>query len=211
MSGLPGKLHAQSARISRWFAWGGGALILASAVLITLDVLARNLYESTFFESFELSGYAFAIATAFGLAYAFFTRAHIRIEVLYNLVPARARAWLDVFSVLCLALIALTLVYWCAQTVMQNGASGARSNSTLGLRIVFPQAIWLFGLAWFALAVTVAALVAVVRLARGRLQAIAADLGIGSLEEAINASVDAPAGSTGPAGPAAPSGARRGG
>ncbi len=35
----------------------------------------RNLIQVTYFESFELSGYAFAIATSFGPAYAFFSRA----------------------------------------------------------------------------------------------------------------------------------------
>ena len=100
MSGFADTLREGSSRVSRWFAWGGGALILGSATLITLDVIFRNLVKSTYFESFELSGYAFAISTSFGLAYAFFSKAHIRIEVLYNFLPKKARAWFDVVSVL---------------------------------------------------------------------------------------------------------------
>ena len=187
-------LREQSARISRWFAWGGGALILVSAGLITLDVTFRNLIKVTYFESFELSGYAFAIATSFGLAYAFFSRAHIRIEVVYNLLPKKARAWLDVASVLILAVIAVTLAYWCAQTVLQNGAAGARSNSSLGLRMVIPQSVWLLGLVWFAFVVTSSALVALARALRGRTDAIVAELGVSSLEDEIAASVEAPPG-----------------
>jgi TRAP-type C4-dicarboxylate transport system permease small subunit len=192
MSGFADTLRAGSVRISRWFAWGGGALILASAALITLDVVFRNLTKSTFFESFELSGYAFAISTSFGLAFAFFSKAHIRIEVLYNLLPRKARAWLDVASVLVLAVIALVLAYWCAQAMLQNVSSGARSNSTLGLRIAIPQAIWLAGLAWFAFVVTTTGLVALARAASGRTDKVTAELGVSTLDEEISASVDAP-------------------
>ena len=192
MSGFADTLRAGSVRISRWFAWGGGALILASAALITLDVIFRNLTKSTFFESFELSGYAFAISTSFGLAFAFFSKAHIRIEVLYNLAPRKARAWLDVASVLVLAVIALVLAYWCTQAMLQNASSGARSNSTLGLRIAIPQAIWLAGLAWFAFVVTTTGLVALVRAATGRTDKVTAELGVSTLDEEISASMDGP-------------------
>ena len=192
MNDFPEQLRNGSARISRWFAWGGGAMILGSAMLITLDVIFRNLVKSTYFESFELSGYAFAISTSFGLAYAFFSKAHIRIEVVYNLFPKKARAWLDVLSVLTLAVIALTLTYWCADTVLQNGANGSRSNSTLGLLLVIPQSIWLMGLAWFAFVVSAMAIVALVRALFGRIDAIAAELGVSTLDEEIAASMDAP-------------------
>ncbi|MFN0159822.1 MAG: TRAP transporter small permease subunit [Burkholderiales bacterium] len=175
-------------RVSRWFAWGGGALILASAVLITLDVIFRNLFKSTRFESFELSGYAFAISTAFGFAFAFFSKAHIRIEVAYNFLPRPLRALLDVLSVAVLAGIAGTLLYWCAQVVLQNAASGAKTNSTLGLAIAVPQSIWLLGLAWFALSVAVVALLSAWRLLRGDVEAITRDLGVSTLDEEIAAS-----------------------
>ena len=193
MTSAADNLRAGCARISRWFAWGGGALILGSAVLITLDVMFRNLTRSTFFESFELSGYAFAISTSFGLAFAFFSKAHIRIEVVYNYLPRTARAWLDVLSVLTLAAIAVTLAYWCTQALLQNVASGARSNSSLGLPIAIPQAIWVLGLAWFAFVVTATGGVALARALRGRIDAITAELGVSTLDEEIAASVDAPA------------------
>ncbi len=192
MNNFPDQLRNGSARVSRWFAWGGGAMILGSAVLITLDVIFRNLVKSTYFESFELSGYAFAISTSFGLAYAFFSKAHIRIEVVYNLFPKKARAWVDVLSVLTLAAIALILFYWCAQTVLQNASSGARSNSTLGLLMVIPQSIWLMGLAWFAFVVSAVAVIALARAMLGRVDAITAELGVSTLDEEIAASVDAP-------------------
>ena len=87
------------ARVSRWLAWVGGAMLLLSAALVSLDVIFRSLWKVSYFESFELSTYAFAIATALGMSYALASKAHIRIELLYVLLPQRARAWLDVLAV----------------------------------------------------------------------------------------------------------------
>ena len=112
--------------------------------------------------------------------------------MVYNLLPRTARAWLDVVSVLVLAAIAIVLAYWCTHTVLQNVDSGARSNSTLGLRIAIPQAIWLTGLLWFAFVVTATGIVALLRMLTGRSSAVIAELGVATLDEEISASVDAP-------------------
>lgn len=178
------------ARVSRWFAWGGGALILASAVVITLDVIVRAVFNSTYFESFELSGYAFAIATSFGLAYALVSKAHIRIEVVYTRLGLKSRAILDVFAFSSLSAISLVLAYWCLQTVLQNGEMGARSNSTLAVPLAIPQAAWFFGLGWFAVVSTVFAICGAAWLVRGRIAKVHQTLGVGSLQEEISANVE---------------------
>jgi TRAP-type C4-dicarboxylate transport system permease small subunit len=174
-------------RVSRVFAWAGGALLLCSAALISLDVIFRSLFKVTLFESFELSTYAFAIATAFGLSYALFSRAHIRIEVAYNLLPVTARAVLDMLAYLVLAGVACVLVYWCAMAVLSNAQSGARSNSALAVPLVVPQGLWLAGLAWFAVVAVLSAVVGVWTLLRQGAQPANRLLGVASLQEEIEA------------------------
>jgi len=178
--------------VSRWLAWIGGALILASAILVSLDVVFRTLFRSTVFESFELSSYAFAIATSFGLAYALVTKAHIRIEVVYNALGLRWRGFLDVLAFASLAAVALVLAYWCLQVVLQNGAMGARSNSSLALPLIIPQSIWFIGIAWFAIASLLLALSGLAWLVRREFRAIHEALGVGSLQEEIQASIEPP-------------------
>ena len=67
-SGVPdplGPTLQRAAHVSRWLAWLGGALLLLCAILVSLDVVFGALLKVTYFESCELSTYAFAIATSF--------------------------------------------------------------------------------------------------------------------------------------------------
>ncbi len=183
-----GAVLARAAQVSRWLAWIGGALLLLCAVLVSLDVVFRATLKVTYFESFELSGYAFAIATAMGLSYALASRAHIRIEAAYMLLPVRWRGWLDMAAYAVLALCAGVLLYWCGMTVWDNYQSGARSNSSLALPLALPQAFWLLGLAWFALLSALYALYGLVMCVRGQSALAHRKLGVSSLEEEIVAS-----------------------
>lgn len=181
-------LHGAS-HVSRWLAWVGGAMLLLCAVLVSLDVVFRALLKVTFFESFELSTYAFAIATALGMSYALASRAHIRIEVLYQTLAVRWRGWLDVFAYAVLALCACVLLYWCAQVVLDNWNSGARSNSSLAVPLAIPQGIWLLGLAWFAVLAVLYAVYGLVKCLGGNPGLAHQRLGVASLDDEIDASV----------------------
>jgi len=86
--------------VSRFLARLGGALILICAFLVSLDVVFRNVFKLAIFESSELTGYGIALATAFGLSWALVTKAHIRIEVIYNLLGVKPRAYLDICALL---------------------------------------------------------------------------------------------------------------
>lgn len=187
------RIVAGLTRTSQVLAWIGGALILCSAVLISLDVVVRALFRSTLFESFELSGYAFAIATSLGLAYTLITKGHIRIEVLYNALGLRLRAALDLVALLALSVVSTVWGYWCLQTVLQNLAMGARSNSSLAAPLALPQSLWWLGIAWLAIVSWVLTACAVVWMAQRRVSELHRTLGVGSLQEEISANVDLPA------------------
>jgi TRAP-type C4-dicarboxylate transport system permease small subunit len=166
----------------------GGAMLLLCAILVSLDVVFRATLKATYFESYELSTYAFAIATSMGMSYALVSRAHIRIEVLYMMLQPRRRGWLVVVAYAVLALCAGVLLYWCGHVVLGNYESGARSNSSLAMRLAIPQGIWLVGLAWFALLSVLYALHGLVQCLRGRPEEAHRRLGVASLEEEIVAS-----------------------
>jgi len=156
---------------------------------VSLEVVVRAAFKVTYFESFELSTYAFAIATAMGMSYALVSRAHIRIEVLYMMLAPRRRGWVDLFAYAVLAVCAVTLLYWSAQLVLSNHDSGARSNSSLAVPMVIPQGIWLVGLAWFALVAVLYTLRGLLLCLGGRADQAHRQLGVASLEEEIQANV----------------------
>lgn len=179
--------------VSRWLAWMGGLALLASAAAISVDVITRAVWKVAYLESFELSTYAFAIATSMGLSWALLSKAHIRIEIVYSLFPARVRAWLDVYAYAGLALVAGVLLYWCGLAWWGNVQSGARSNSSLALPLKWPQGLWLLGIAWLAALAAVSALHGLWLCLSGRHEQAHAQLGVATLKEEIEAGTGAPA------------------
>ena len=165
-------------------------MILVCAFLVSLDVVFRNLFKLTIFESYELTGYGIALATAFGLSWALVTKAHIRIEVLYNMLGVRPRAYLDICALAVLSVVAAVLVYYGALVVLDNWELDARSNSTLHMPLAIPQGLWLLGLTWFAVCTAVLLVVAVNAVVSGRHREVQEMFGIATVSEEVEASMD---------------------
>ena len=167
-------LEASVGAASRWSARLGGAVILLSALLVTAEVVLRNLpaTQTVTLHSFDLTHWGFAAAVAFGFAHALASRAHIRIDVLYALGPLWLRAGLDALSMLAMAAMASVMAWHAWGVVLTSLRLGARPNSTLDVPLALPQGIWAVGLTWFAAVAVLLAAVALVRLATGRLDAL---------------------------------------
>jgi TRAP-type C4-dicarboxylate transport system permease small subunit len=139
------RLQAVAGRISRVGAIVGGALLLIASIVISIDITLRYTISRTLGGADELSGYALAISSAWGLSTALLTRSHIRIDTVYVRVPIRARVWLDLLS---LAVFTgfFALVAWHGWGVVaQSWSAGSRSMSTLETPVVVPQAMWFLG------------------------------------------------------------------
>ena len=63
-------ISTKLARFAGFAAIGSGLLLLASATLMTAEILARRLFGHSLVGVEELVGYAFAIAMAWGFAQA---------------------------------------------------------------------------------------------------------------------------------------------
>jgi len=176
--------------VSRFLARLGGALILICAFLVSLDVVFRNVFKLAIFESYELTGYGIALATAFGLSWALVTKAHIRIEVIYNLLGVKPRAYLDICALAALSVVATVLVYYGALVALDNWELGASSNSTLHVPLAIPQGLWLLGLFWFAVCVSVLLVVAVSAVAHNQHQQVQEMFGIATVSEEVEASME---------------------
>jgi len=161
------ELIAVARRVTRFGLWLGGALVLAAALLIGVDVTLRKFFNASIGGADELAGYALALGTAWSLGAALLDRAHIRIDSLYALFPRGLRLALDFAGIaLLLAFFGLIARHgW--SVVQQSWVSGSRSQSALATPIVIPQAVWVAGLAVFVV-IGVALLVhAVLLIARG--------------------------------------------
>ncbi|MGD9847370.1 MAG: TRAP transporter small permease subunit, partial [Variibacter sp.] len=132
-------------RFTRWGLWFGGALILAAAIVIGIDVVMRKFFTASIGGADELAGYSLAIGTAWGLGAALVDRAHIRIDSLYVLFPRKLRLVLDV-AALTLFVTFFGIMAWYGLGVLeQSWTSGSRSQSALEIPTVIPQLRWRLG------------------------------------------------------------------
>ncbi len=164
------------ARVSRILARVAGGLMALAALLIGLDVLLRNTLNIAPFHSFELSRYAFGTSLALGLAFALTERAHIRLDILHRLLPARAHGVLDILALAALSPVAFAFAWYGWEVARESLRLGAVSNTPLAVPMVVPQSVFALGLSWFAFvaaASTLAALVALLRGDHARVEAIA--------------------------------------
>jgi len=144
---------AVMAKVSLAGAWVGGLLLFASVGLIATEVVLRKLFGATLHGAHELSSYAFALVVSWGFAFALFEKAHIRIDVVYMRLPVGLRVALDLLSLIGLAALS-GLMSWGAYGVLAGSLQrGSTANTPLETPLWIPQALWLIGLAWFALSV----------------------------------------------------------
>jgi TRAP-type mannitol/chloroaromatic compound transport system permease small subunit len=191
------KLAGAVARAGVWF---GGGLIIASALLVGIEVVIRKAFDLSIGGADELSGFALAISTSWALAFALLERAHIRIDSLYVRLPVRLCAVLDLLG---LALFTgfIALVAWHGFGVFRTSYDlGARSLSPLGTPLVVPQLIWVLGFVVFLATAVLLFLRALVALIGGDLQTVRGLVGSRTVREEIAAELEAEP----PSGPPAP-------
>ncbi|WP_193188943.1 TRAP transporter small permease subunit [Nisaea sediminum] len=138
-------------RLSRWLVWLGGALILGSAVLVTVEVFVRKLFNMSIAGADEISGYAFGVATSLGLAFALFERAHIRVDALFLILPRPLRIFLNFFGLALLIGFAGIVTWMASGLVADTLEHGSRSITPMRTPLAIPQIPWLAGWMFFVL------------------------------------------------------------
>ena len=144
------RLQSIATAISRAGAIVGGALLLAASLIICVDIFLRYTFALTIGGADDLSGYALAIASAWGFSAALLSRSHIRIDTVYVRVRSRlARALLDLLSLACLLLFG-GLLAWHGWGVFQlSYVSDSHSQSAIEMPLAIPQGVWFVGLVFF--------------------------------------------------------------
>ncbi|KGD98306.1 C4-dicarboxylate ABC transporter permease [Achromobacter sp. RTa] len=180
---LLGGILRRAESFSRVAVWAGGALTVASVLLISFDVLARKFLGFTTGGADELSSYAFAISTSWALAFATLQRANVRVDVLYQHMPVRVAAVLDWISLVALAIFMVYLTFYASEVVQASWAQKSTANTPLATPLWIPQGLWLLGLAWMCITVALMLVRASAALVTGDLDLVKNICGVRSAQE----------------------------
>jgi TRAP-type mannitol/chloroaromatic compound transport system permease small subunit len=170
-------------RIALRAVWIGGGLLLAAAALVAVDVTIRKLFRLSVGGADELSGYAFAVGVAWAFPFALLRRANVRIDALYQHMPARVAALLDLAALIALAVFVTVLTRYAWEVAAGSWNLGALSNSQLKVPLWMPQGLWFLGLALFFATTLALALRTALALLSGDLATVRRLAGARSIEE----------------------------
>jgi TRAP-type C4-dicarboxylate transport system permease small subunit len=135
--------------------WVGGTLLVAVALLVTSEVVLRRFFGIGLAAASELSGYAMAIAAAWGFSYAVIHRSHVRVDAAVRLLPNRIATWIDVLAMVMLTFYAYLLVAHGWEVFHQSWIRNSRAMTPLLTPMWIPQAAWWLGLCLFFTTCTV--------------------------------------------------------
>lgn len=169
--------------LSRIAVWVGGALMIASVLMICFDVVARKFFHLSTNGSNELSGYAFAISTSWALAFTMLQRVNVRVDVLYRLLPVRLSAFLDWLSVVAMGVFIGYVTYYGFGVAETSWIRSSAANTSLGTPLWIPQSLWVIGLIWMSIVLACMLVRASVALVTGDIGTVKALCGQRSSEE----------------------------
>jgi TRAP-type C4-dicarboxylate transport system permease small subunit len=177
------RLLALLDKLARAAIVAGGAMIFAAALLVSVDVIARKLFGTSLGGADELSGYALAISTTWGLAAVLLARGNVRVDALYQHLPPRLRGALDLVGLVALSLFAIPLARHGYAVLETSWSLAALSNTPLKTPLWIPQALWVAGLVLFALMLVVLLVRASAALVQGDLGTLHRLAGARSIQE----------------------------
>lgn len=144
-----------------------GVGLLAMAAFVVADIALRQVHAS-FGGSEELAGYAMALVSSWGMAYALLELGHIRIDLVRSRTQGTLRALFDVFSMVVMSGVVITIALKCWPVVARAIDNGSRANTPLATPLAWVQIPWFAGWLWFAVMTCLVTLAAISLLVRGR-------------------------------------------
>lgn len=144
--------------------WG----FILCAAFITFDVLARRFFGFSSQSTTEVTGYALAFGISWALAHTLAARAHVRIDVLVNHLPAAVRYPMHLLSLTALAVFVGFVAWGAYGLVDESLLFGATDISLLRTPLWIPQGLWAFGIVVFLVLIVAMLVESALLVAAGR-------------------------------------------
>lgn len=154
-------------RVNEWIAVAAGLLLLSSVLVTVFDIAARP-FGMSLGGTDELSGYAMAIATSWGMSYGLTHLAHVRIDLLRSRCKALGQTVFDLIAIVSLSGTALVIAYRVWPVLSKSIQNQSKANTTLETPLWIPQSLWMAGWVWFALSAVIVTFCVLSLALRGR-------------------------------------------
>jgi TRAP-type C4-dicarboxylate transport system permease small subunit len=171
--------------VHRALAWVFGLIFVALSAVVTVETLARKIFNYSIQGADELGGYALAAGSVIAFSLALVGRNHIRVDVFHELFPPRLKAVLNWLSYVLLAVFAVLMAFVALKVVTDTLAYRSTAPTPWQTPLIWPQSVWYAGLVVFAIVTVAYALRASWLLVRGRIEALNADFGPKSTKEEV--------------------------
>jgi TRAP-type transport system small permease protein len=140
-----GRFDSLLAFVSNWLAVIACFTLVVMMLFVTVDVSGRNFFNWPLRGTFEIVGLLLIPGATWGLGLCQREKRHLRIPLIYDLLPQRVRLWLDALAYLvCLASCGLITWQMVLLAIKYQGMAMGSTTATLGL----PYSPFMVALAW---------------------------------------------------------------
>ena len=139
---------------TRYWAIAAGWVLMFLTLYISADVIMRKVFQKSIQGSDEVGGYSLAILCAFGFSWTLKNRAHIRLNLVLKKLPATVQVFINFLAYFILAGFAYALLWRGASMVIESAQLSATAPTPLLTPLILPQGIWLLGIIWFSVHLT---------------------------------------------------------
>jgi len=168
-----------------------GWLLVFCAVLISAEILARDLFRVGIAATLEISSYILAVSITWGLSKALSERQHVRIDLLVNRAPPRLRQYLHAAALAMMLAWCVLLTYGAVMLVRESWDFQATDRSAWHIPMILPQGLWAFGIVVFLVFVTVMLIETVLAIALRMPEHVERILGPRTLDEEAKEAIEA--------------------
>jgi len=129
--------------IGRTVAWLALVMVLTDLAVVTM----RYGFDTVFTWLQELITYLHAAVFLVGAAYIIQADGHVRVNILYNRMPARARCWVDIFTMVAVVIPVSILLHWTSIDYVLNSwqmLEGSPHSGGLQAIFILKTYIWVF-------------------------------------------------------------------
>jgi TRAP-type C4-dicarboxylate transport system permease small subunit len=167
-----------------------GTIFLVLVATVTIETIARKVFNFSLQGADELGGYALAVGATLAFSLAVLGRSHIRVDILHEKYPLGVQAFMNWLSALLMGVLAVFLC-WVAWYVIQDTiAYGSTAQTSWATPLVYPQGAWFVGLSLFALTAAFGAIRATYFLLTGQQAVLLKDFQPRSVKEEVQEEVN---------------------